>query len=219
MQHKRNDVVKMASSFVGTHRGDDNHLYILKTYNDYKHSAWNVQTPWCAIFFSFVAIKLGYTDFPISASCGEIINQCLARGWWIEQDNYEDIKPGMGIIYDWNDGEDFAEYDNEEGHHHIGWIIEVDPKKRKFLVVEGNMSNASVVGTRVMDFNGRYIRGFVNPPYNERNYKIQYYTVKGGDTLTSIAKAHGLTLEELVKLNPQIKNINLIFIGQKVRIK
>lgn len=51
MQHNRADVVRVASSFVGARRGDGTHDLILKTYNGYKHSNWNVNTPWCAIYF------------------------------------------------------------------------------------------------------------------------------------------------------------------------
>lgn len=46
-----------------------------------------------------------------------------------------------------------------------------------------------------------------------------YYTVKKGDTMSKIASANKTTLTELKKLNPQIKNVNLISVGQKVRIK
>lgn len=44
------------------------------------------------------------------------------------------------------------------------------------------------------------------------------YTVKKGDTLAKIAKAHDITLNELVAANPQIKNINLINVNQKINI-
>lgn len=43
-----------------------------------------------------------------------------------------------------------------------------------------------------------------------------FYYVKRGDTLTSIAAANEMSLEELVSYNPQIKNINLIRIGERV---
>lgn len=46
-----------------------------------------------------------------------------------------------------------------------------------------------------------------------------YYTVKKGDTMSKIALTNKTTLAELKKLNPQIKNVNLISVGQKVRIK
>lgn len=45
-----------------------------------------------------------------------------------------------------------------------------------------------------------------------------YYTVKRGDTLTSIAARFGTTISRLVTLN-NIKNANLIYAGQKLRIK
>lgn len=43
----------------------------------------------------------------------------------------------------------------------------------------------------------------------------EYYTVKSGDTLSKIAKAHNTTIDSLVKLN-NIKNPNVINAGQKL---
>jgi N-acetylmuramoyl-L-alanine amidase len=42
------------------------------------------------------------------------------------------------------------------------------------------------------------------------------YTVKSGDTLGNIAKNHNMPLETVIKLNPQIKNPNLIYVGDNV---
>lgn len=44
------------------------------------------------------------------------------------------------------------------------------------------------------------------------------YTVKKGDTLWGIAKKYGVTLAALIAANPQIKNPNLIYAGNQVRI-
>ena len=41
----------------------------------------------------------------------------------------------------------------------------------------------------------------------------EYYTVKKGDTLSKIA------LNQILALNPEIKNPNLIYVGQKIRIR
>ena len=42
------------------------------------------------------------------------------------------------------------------------------------------------------------------------------YIVQSGDTMAKIAVKHGLTLDKLTALNPQVKNINLIYTGQKI---
>lgn len=48
---------------------------------------------------------------------------------------------------------------------------------------------------------------------------VKHYTVKRGDNLSVIAKNHGISLDQIKKLNPQIKNYNLIHPGQKIRVK
>lgn len=47
----------------------------------------------------------------------------------------------------------------------------------------------------------------------------QYYTVKRGDTMSGIAAKYKTTLAKLDSLNPSIKNLNQIDVGQKVRVK
>ncbi|PFN99238.1 N-acetylmuramoyl-L-alanine amidase [Bacillus sp. AFS076308] len=42
------------------------------------------------------------------------------------------------------------------------------------------------------------------------------YTVKSGDTMFGIARSQNLSLQELARLNPQIQNLNLIYVGQTV---
>lgn len=44
----------------------------------------------------------------------------------------------------------------------------------------------------------------------------QTYTVRSGDTFGGIASSHHLTVAQLAKLNPQVKNINVIYPGQKL---
>lgn len=49
----------------------------------------------------------------------------------------------------------------------------------------------------------------------EKNATSAEYIVKKGDTLNDIAKAYNTTVEAILKLNPIIKNPNLIYPGQK----
>ena len=48
--------------------------------------------------------------------------------------------------------------------------------------------------------------------------KLVYSVVKG-DTLWGISKKYKTTVEKLLQLNPQIKNPNLIRVGQEVRVR
>jgi N-acetylmuramoyl-L-alanine amidase len=42
------------------------------------------------------------------------------------------------------------------------------------------------------------------------------YTVQSGDTMTKIANENSMSLHDLSSLNPEIKNLDLIYIGQNV---
>ena len=55
------------------------------------------------------------------------------------------------------------------------------------------------------------------PSTNTTN-SIEYYTIKSGDTLSAIASKYGTTVNQLVSWN-NIKNANLIYAGQKIRVK
>ena len=51
------------------------------------------------------------------------------------------------------------------------------------------------------------------------NSQAAYHQVVRGDTLWALAKRYGVTLTELLALNPQIKNPNLIRVGEEVRVR
>ena len=52
----------------------------------------------------------------------------------------------------------------------------------------------------------------------ETSQTPEYYIVKAGDNLTKLSKRYGTTVQRLVELN-NIKNPNLILIGQKLRVR
>ncbi|WP_434408417.1 glucosaminidase domain-containing protein [Geobacillus thermoleovorans] len=52
----------------------------------------------------------------------------------------------------------------------------------------------------------------------DKKEKPQIYIVQKGDTLTAIAKRYNTSVQNLVKLN-NIKNPDLILVGQKLRVK
>ena len=66
---------------------------------------------------------------------------------------------------------------------------------------------------------GYSYRQVQNEVNNQLRSRPVYYIVKAGDSLGSIAKAYKVSLATIIKLNPHIKNPNLIYKGQKIRVR
>ena len=67
-------------------------------------------------------------------------------------------------------------------------------------------------------YNYEKIQSTINQKLKQQSKVKKYYTVKKGDTLTKIAWLYRTTVAELVRLNG-ITNPNLIYEGQKIRVK
>lgn len=164
MSYSRNDFVELARSFIGYSEADGSFKDIIDIYNSYSPLPRNVKMQynweWCACFYSALAIELGYTDIiPIEISCYYMIEKAKEMGIWIEDDAYVP-SPGDAILYDWGD----TGYDDDTGvPDHIGCVEFV--KDGYITVIEGNYSEA--VKRRTIAINGRFIRGFITPEFNE----------------------------------------------------
>ena len=55
-------------------------------------------------------------------------------------------------------------------------------------------------------------------PTEKEWFSGSVYTVKAGDTLSRIARRNHLSVAELLQRNPQLKNPNLIYPGQKLNV-
>lgn len=171
MPRLRSEVVKLANSWVGLKESDGSYMKILDIYNSHRPLPRGVKMQrgwaWCACTWSALAIKLGYTDImPIEISCGELIILARKMGIWVENDAYVP-KPGDAILYDWDDR---GVGDCLGAPEHIGVVVDVDKVRGTFIVVEGNYSRS--VKKRVMQIDGRYIRGFITPKYTDEDIKI-----------------------------------------------
>lgn len=85
-------------------------------------------------------------------------------------------------------------------------------------VISGKWGNGEDRKNRLTSagYNYQEVQNRVNQILGVNN-KV-YYTVKSGDTLSAIAKIYGTTVNQLVAWN-NIKNPNLIYVGQKLRVK
>lgn len=98
---------------------------------------------------------------------------------------------GGGVVYSWTDS-DGTRRNQKDGVRNGKWTHHGKPTRWCSLVEEKQ---------------------------EEKPASNQYYFVKSGDTLGSIARKHGITLNELLRLNPQIKNPNLIHVGDKITVE
>lgn len=185
-ERSRQAVVDLAKSLEGRNQYDGSHKYIVDIYNSYKGRLprgvkMEYNWPWCACTWSALPIKLGYTDImPIEISCPELINRAKKMGCWVEDDAYIP-KPGDAVLYDWQDN---GIGDNTGVADHVGTVIEVYPESGYFVVMEGNYNKS--VKRRTVSINGRYIRGFITPKYND-NKIVEPAKVSGKD-VTTIAR-------------------------------
>ncbi len=162
MAKTANTILDIARGWLGCKESDGSHRKIIDVYNSHKPLARGYKVKytdsWCATFVSACAIKSGYTDIiPLECSCNKMIEKFQKMGRWTEDDAHV---PHLGdvIFYDWQDN---GVGDNKGSSEHVGIVEKVE--NGKITVIEGNKSDA--VARRVLNVNGRYIRGFGCPAY------------------------------------------------------
>lgn len=165
--YSRSKIVDLARSWIGLNEEDSSYLKIIDIYNNglTKYPRGVKMQPswsWCACFWSALAINLGYTEIiPIEISCGYLVDEAKKMNCWVEDDSYIP-KPGDGVLYDWND---YGSGDNLGWPDHVGIVEYVDKNTNQITVIEGNKNNR--VDRRTIAINGRYIRGFIVPKYDD----------------------------------------------------
>lgn len=161
----RKKVADTMSAWVGGERGGEQHREILGLYNGRKPLprgyALNSGDAYCAAAVSAAWIKAGLGDWvPIECSCTELLRLAKAQGIWVEKDSYVP-RIGDAVLYDWQDS---GLGDNQGAPDHVGLVCEAPSPLGYFTVREGNMSGGRV-GTRILNVDGQYIRGFIAPDY------------------------------------------------------
>ena len=160
----RNEIVKQAQAWVGLKESDGSHKKIIDIYNTlnplprgYKLS---YKDPWCAGTISALAVVCKATDIiPQECSCLRMIDKAKTMGIWVENDAYKP-SPGDIMMYDWDDS---GKGENTNNPDHVGLVEKVTGNT--ITVIEGNYSNA--VKRRSVLVNGKYIRGYIVPKYQE----------------------------------------------------
>ena len=161
-------IIKVAKKYEGCRKYSDRHRKLIQIFNTVKPNGYtaHISDPWCAEGISAWAIEAYGKDnakkyFPLSASVPDMVDKAKKLGIWKESDKTIPVI-GYWIAYDWQDS---GKGDNTGSPEHIGLVIKVE--KNKFTVLECNKGVESKCGDRIMDINGRYIRGYITPNYNK----------------------------------------------------
>lgn len=163
----RQKVVNAVLGWEGGTFGGEKHYDILNTYNSHKPLARNYaikpSDAYCAATASAAWIRAGVAEIaPLEVSVPKMVALAQSAGIWIEDDAYTP-KLGDAVVYDWEDGNDYAKTDNKGYPDHVG--IVVSAANGVISVIEGNKGAAHMIGRRDLAVNGRYIRGFVCPKF------------------------------------------------------
>lgn len=158
----RQKVVEKMRSWIGCKESDGSHKKIIDLYNSHKPLARGYAVKytdaWCATTVSAASIACGLTDImPTECGCDAMIKLYQNLGRWEENDAYRP-SPGDVVFYDWDDN---GIGDNRGSSDHVGVVDHVSGNT--ITIIEGNKSNA--VGTREIQVNGKYIRGYGLPNY------------------------------------------------------
>lgn len=186
MKKLRSEVVRVANSWVGKNEKDGTYKYIIDVYNSYKGKLprgikMRYDCSWCACTVSAIAIFLDYASIiPIEISCGYMIEEAKKKDIWVETDSYIP-KPGDIVMYDWGDS---GKGDNTGWPDHVGIVTYVNKASGYFEVTEGNYKDS--VKKRTISINGRFIRGFIVPKYDEEDEVVKT-EIKSGKTINEIA--------------------------------
>lgn len=102
-----------------------------------------------------------------------------------------------------------SKYDTVQGF--INHIVTASASTLASEVLTGKYGNGD---TRKIVLGNRYdeVQNIIN------GQTAQYYTVQSGDTLAGIASKYGTTYQTIARMNG-ISNPNLIYVGQKIRVK
>lgn len=144
---------------------------------------------------------LPYEDIARNASNKSIWNECNAIALQVVNGTFKSTIGNRNAYLN----KDIADKKNVDswgkkctykvGSHHFGYLRDRDPK----YVVPGTYTSWKKMKQRQDD-------------------STKTIVVKAGDTLSKIAKDNNTTLAKLIELNSDLKDINSLHIGQKIRI-
>lgn len=142
----------------------------------------------------------------------------LAKNFTKVANNLHDVNqlPPVGAIAVWK-----GTLHGSGGYGHVSIVLSAN--KSNFTTLDQNW-NGKYVHKVVHRYDANFYgwlayKATKTPAPAKPSVKKVVYTVRRGDFLSKIAGKYHTTLSKILKLNPSIKNPNLIYANQKIRVK
>lgn len=108
-------------------------------------------------------------------------------------------------------------YDFDQEPIQQGWIPDQNINTNQIYESPYDLQYENQVNTNIQNqFQDYMQQRAMQEQRLQKKHQSQYYEIKNGDTLSQIARAHGISVEKLAKLNG-IRDINMIKSGQLLR--
>jgi len=162
-----------------------------------------------------VTVVSGDTLYKIATRCGTSVNALKLAN---DLTNADQIKVGQVLLMP---GAVIKGSDNVD----IYFVNHSDTLSEIARLFNTTLSKIISLNPSIMNINLIFAGQHVNvpspntaPPEDPPVDDTKIYIVQRGDWMNKIANRLSITLAELIKLNPQVKNINLIYVNQKLNI-
>jgi len=165
---------------------------------------------------SSVIVESGDTLLKIANRCGTTVSALKLANPQIGSGNL--IYPGQSLMLPGailgSDGGYFI-YIVARGDSLKGLAVRFDTTVEALLAANPAITNPNVI------YEGQQLKVYVSqtpPPQPPPSPSGQVYYVQHGDTLRKIASKFSTTVDAILRVNPQIGNPNVIYVGQAISI-
>lgn len=163
-----------------------------------------------------------YTNYNEIDDLGVVPREIRGEGEFIGPGAYEEFQKLANIFYKKGPGKLI----------HPKWVIQnavfkelkveeepiPDYVRYNFLFIEDTSIKENIVIEKKEKNNINNLNSNNLNSTKKESFQKKQYIVKKNDTLSLIAKRNNIKLKDLIKNNPHIKNPNLIYPGQKVKL-
>lgn len=157
-----------------------------------------------------------YGDFFLKKDVEEIVLEVIA-GRWGNGDLRKQKLIEAGYSYDLVQKKVNERLEKKQGQE-ISYVVKKGDTLSSIALKYQSTYQEIAAYNGIGDVNKIYAGEIIRIPIRDEAVKREYYVVKRGDNLTKISKLYRVSIEELMKLN-SIQDANLIYIGQRLRVK